>query len=397
MTEEERRELNKRLWEEQKSILGETDDKLDVFITHEQLSKRRRMLFDIRKEYLGEDKPINRIIPIVSVCIPTFNHKDFIEECLNGALTQITSFPYEIIICDDGSYDGTAEICRKYAEKHKDKIRLYDHNRSMTRLYDSNGKPIEGCNWFWALESARGEYIAICEGDDYWIDKLKLQKQVDFLYKNLDFGLVHSELNHYYVKNGKFVKNHWQKSGVKNQSGDLYDSLLGGGKSMIYACTVCFRRDLILDIDFNKFSKYISLDVPLWLHIAANSKIGYLNESTAVRNVLNYSATQGRDFNYKLKFIQSSLHVFNDYNSLRPFSREAAYNFKQRYSSNICNLCYQFGERYDLFDENYKNLDNRYRTLNLILKRFFFKYRIPKIISRLILKMTNILFPSKIN
>ena len=138
-------------------------------------------------------------------------------------------------------------------------------------------------------------------------------------------------------------------------------------------------------------------DVPLWLHIAAKSKIGYINESTAVRNVLHFSATQGRDFNYKLKFIQSSLHVYNDFNIIKPFSKNAVYNFKQRFSSNICDLCYQFRQRYDLFEENYKYLDDDYRTINLRVKRFLFKYRINKFISKLLLKISYCLFPSKNN
>lgn len=330
------------------------------------------------------------VVPLVSVACFAYNHGKYIRNAIEGFIMQKTTFPIEIIIHDDASRDNTAEIVMDYEIRYPKIIkpiyqRINQHSLEIGRVTRL------------VYTSAAGKYLAICEGDDYWTDPYKLQKQVDFLENNPDYGLVHTELDHYYVKKGKYVKNHWLSTGVTNQSGDLYNSLLGGGESMIYTCTVCLRRELILGMKYENLPKYMIGDIPLWLHIAAKSKIGYINESTAVRNVLPFSATQGRDFNYKLKFIQSSLLIFTDYNNIRPFSKEAAYNFKQRYCRNICNLCYQFRERYDLFDENYKNLDDDYRTLNLRLKKFLFKYKIPNFISRVFLKIIKILFPFKNN
>jgi glycosyltransferase involved in cell wall biosynthesis len=185
--EEERKKRRQYVRRMQDEILGEESTNL----TEKQREERRKKLFNARKEYLGEEKSVNKIIPLVSVCIPTYQHKDFIEECLKRALMQQTTFSYEIIVCDDGSSDGTVEICRTYAEKHQDKIRLYDHIRYMTRLYDCT----DDCNvvgsfsWWWTLESARGKYIALCEGDDYWTDLLKLQKQIDFLEANEEYSM----------------------------------------------------------------------------------------------------------------------------------------------------------------------------------------------------------------
>lgn len=328
--------------------------------------------------------------PLVSIGCITYNQVNYIKDTIEGFLLQRTTFPIEIIIHDDASNDNTQQIIREYEEKHPNLIGAIYQSENQ---YSKGVKPLINI----VFNKARGKYIAMCEGDDYWIDPYKLQKQVDFLENNSEFGLVHTELDHYYVKSDRYLRNHWGKADVKEQSGDIYDNLLGSNKSMIYGCTACFRRELVLDIDCEKFSKYMAGDVALWLHISAKSKIGYIDESTAVRRVLNYSLTQGRDFNYKLKFIQSSLLIFTDYNSIRPFSKEAAYNFKQRYSRNICNLCYQFRERYDLFDESYKNLDDDYRTLNLRLKKFLFKYKIPNFISRVFLKIIKILFPFKNN
>jgi len=237
--------------------------------------------------------------PIVSVSCATYNHEKYIRKTLEGFLMQRTQFRFEILINDDASTDGTPNIVREYEHKYPDLIfPLYQKENQY-----SKGIVISPTyNW----PRARGKYIALCEGDDYWTDPLKLQKQVDFLENNPDYGLVHTELDHYYVKSGRYVKNHWLKARVTNQSGDLYNSLLGGGNSMIYTCTVCFRKDLILDVDNARFSRYLYGDVPVWLHIASKSKIGYLNESTAVRNVLLNSLTQGRDFDFKMKLAKNS-------------------------------------------------------------------------------------------
>lgn len=123
--------------------------------------------------------------PIVSVCIQTYQHVDFIEECLDSILMQKTNFKFEIILGEDESSDGTREICKIYAEKHPDKIRFFLRNRNDV-IY-INGSPTGRFNFIENLKTAEGKYIALCEGDDYWTDPLKLQKQVDFLENNEDY------------------------------------------------------------------------------------------------------------------------------------------------------------------------------------------------------------------
>lgn len=140
--------------------------------------------FLLEQEYGGNDRPVHRIQPLVSVSVITYQHRDFIKDCLEGILMQQTSFPFEIIIGEDESTDGTREICLDYANRYPDKIRLFLRDRKTSQLFDGNGKYICRFNGKWNRESARGRYIALCEGDDYWTDPLKLQKQVDFLEEN---------------------------------------------------------------------------------------------------------------------------------------------------------------------------------------------------------------------
>lgn len=121
--------------------------------------------------------------PLVSISCITFNHAPYIRQCLDGFLMQQCDFDFEILIHDDASTDETQEIIKEYAVKYPEIIKpilqkenQYSKGRSISATY----------NW----PRARGKYIALCEGDDYWTDPLKLQKQVDFLEANPEYSLV---------------------------------------------------------------------------------------------------------------------------------------------------------------------------------------------------------------
>jgi len=132
--------------------------------------------------------------PLVSVCVITFQHKNYIKECLDGILMQKTNFPFEILLGEDASTDGTREICMEYAKKYSDKIRLFLHKRENNIKYYGNfsGK----FNILYNYLISKSKYIAICEGDDYWTDPYKLQKQVDLLESNNDFAMCTHETHH---------------------------------------------------------------------------------------------------------------------------------------------------------------------------------------------------------
>lgn len=120
--------------------------------------------------------------PKVSVICITFNHVDFIRQALDGFVMQKTNFPFEVIVHDDASTDGTADIVREYAKKYPDIIKP---------ILQSENQWSRGVNisteFIWP--AVRGEYVAVCDGDDYWTNPLKLQKQADFLDANPDFAI----------------------------------------------------------------------------------------------------------------------------------------------------------------------------------------------------------------
>ena len=119
---------------------------------------------------------------LVSVDMVTYMHEAYIKQAIEGVLTQETSFEYDLIIADDCSLDRTSEIVNEIIKNHDKgyRIKYFRHKKNL-------GIHV---NCLFALQQCKSKYIAVCDGDDYWIDTLKLQKQVDFLEKNEDYNLV---------------------------------------------------------------------------------------------------------------------------------------------------------------------------------------------------------------
>jgi len=125
--------------------------------------------------------------PVVSVCLITYQHAPFIREALESVLCQEASFPFEICIGEDDSSDGTREICKEYARRFPDRIRLFLRSRSEVLFI--NGRPSGRLNLVRTLKECQGKYVALLEGDDYWTSPKKLQRQVDFLEEHQDVAL----------------------------------------------------------------------------------------------------------------------------------------------------------------------------------------------------------------
>lgn len=117
----------------------------------------------------------------MSVHVSTYQHVDFIRDCLDSALMQETDFPFEIIIGEDESDDGTRKICKEYADQHPEQIRLFLHRRENNIAI--HGRPTGRFQFMYSYYVARGKYIATCEGDDYWTDPMKLQRQAKSMNK----------------------------------------------------------------------------------------------------------------------------------------------------------------------------------------------------------------------
>jgi len=170
--------------------------------------------------------------PLVSVSCITYNHEKYIEDAIEGFLIQETSFPFEILIHDDASTDNTANIVREYAEKYPNLIKPIFQTENQ---YSKGG----GISSKFNFPRAKGEYVALCEGDDYWTDSLKLQKQVDFLEGNPDYSACVHQSKVIYEYSTK--QSHVFREGV-NDILCLADMLEG---RVFHTASVLFRTHII--------------------------------------------------------------------------------------------------------------------------------------------------------
>jgi len=170
---------------------------------------------DIIQSWISKDSP-----PLVSICCPVYNHETYIQSAIDSFLSQITTFSFEILIHDDASTDTSPQIIQKYQQKYPNLIKPIFQNENQY----SQGKKITPI----LAKVAKGEYIAICEGDDYWIDPKKIQKQIDALMKNPDCDLAFHPCHTFLDSDPKIntVHNNYYTS-IKVI--DVEDVILGGG------------------------------------------------------------------------------------------------------------------------------------------------------------------------
>ena len=239
--------------------------------------------------------------PLVSICCITYNHAPYIRQCLDGFLMQKTNFKYEIVIHDDCSTDGTTEIIKEYAFKYPDIfVPLYEDENQYS-------KGVRGISAKFVYPKARGKYIALCEGDDYWIDENKLQKQVDFLESNPEYGMCYTKSKQFLQEKGRYGK---KTFGTKINS---YDDIFVNGNRIPTPSVVC-RKELMSEFS-EKFSsqskKWIMGDLPLWLFIFKNSNVKFLNQETCVYRVLKESASHSVSIEKQKRFRQGSFEIRN--------------------------------------------------------------------------------------
>jgi len=199
-----------------------------------------------------------------SVVIITYKHEEFISQAINGVLMQQCDFPVELIIGNDNSPDRTDEIIKDIIESYSGNIKIrYDNHAQNLGMIP---------NFISSLKKATGEYIAICEGDDYWTDPFKLQRQVNFLEDKQEYSLIAENSLVINTING----NQYNFNDIDECDINLTDLLV---KRQFSTASTSFRSKY-LDNDFYQVA--YSGDTFLWCYLATKGKIKYLNIISSV-------------------------------------------------------------------------------------------------------------------
>lgn len=230
-------------------------------------------------------------IPAVSVCMISYGHEKYIEEAINGVLMQECDFEIELILSNDCSPDNTDAIIQNILKNHPkgNIIKYFKHEKNLGMMPNS----------VFALEQCNGEYIASCEGDDFWTDKFKLQKQVDFLRNNTDCSLCFHNATVYYEtsKHTKLFVNEYHKTFYTGN--DILENWLIPTASMVFVNVL--KNNKLPSF----FSKAMHGDLALQLYLFEYGNFGLVNENMCTYRINENSATRTffHGLEYKYSFI----------------------------------------------------------------------------------------------
>jgi len=275
-----------------------------------------------------------RIKPLVVINCITYNHEPYIHDALEGFVMQKTNFPFVAIVHDDASTDHTADIIREYAERYPNIILpIYEKENQYSKHDGSLGRVMRE-----ARNATGAKYIAMCEGDDYWTDPLKLQKQVNYLENHPDCSLVCSNYDKFYQNKGLMVYNkQWGKNGIIT----FNDIIL---HNFIATLTVVVRAK-IYD-GYNDFIKGVKVwsfgDYPIWLYASSIGYIMKFPEEMAVYRVLDKSASHFTDKISQLRWAQSEFSMIDffdrRFNIPKSLRKQALFNRCNSYGYIVIDL-----------------------------------------------------------
>jgi glycosyltransferase involved in cell wall biosynthesis len=279
--------------------------------------------------------------PLVSVCIQTYQHAPFIRECLESVIDQVTNFPFEIIIGEDDSTDGTREFCLDFAGKYPDRVRLFLRSEN-DKIY-IDGEKTGRYNFIENLKAARGKYIATLDGDDFWLDSDKLQKQADFMESHENCALSFHSTTEWQLHRESPERTN--RVVVFKKFFSIEELMDVTGRLTLHTSNVMFRRNAIHFIP-SWFYEVPFLDVALFAYTGSQGEVGYVPGLRSVYRIhkkgmwlsrpepLNYIkqwklfTVMSRNFEGELKEVLLMRRKKVCIDLIRFYRRHAWYNYK---------------------------------------------------------------------
>jgi glycosyltransferase involved in cell wall biosynthesis len=229
---------------------------------------------------------------IVDIVMVTYNQEKYIAQAIESVLMQKTDFPFQLIIGEDCSTDNTRDICIDYAQKfpHKIELILQKTNQGLLLNYKS------------LFDACTAKYLAILEGDDYWHDQFKIQKQISLLEKDPEIGFVYSDVNHL-LEDNSILHYANKKKNKDTPVGSIFKSVFK--KNTIPSLTACIKHELIKKhVNMEEFSKknFNTIDLPLWLSITPYTKVAYIDDTTSTYRIHSESISNNKSLTQNIRF-----------------------------------------------------------------------------------------------
>jgi glycosyltransferase involved in cell wall biosynthesis len=260
-------------------------------------------------------------------------HESFVNQAMDGIMMQKTDFKIEVVVGDDFSTDRTLEIIKSYKNTESIDVKILKREKG-DEYWRKRQKLGRLYNFTNILENCTGKYIALLDGDDYWTDPLKLQKQVDFLEENEDFGLIHTNSVNFNQRTRKFTSKIKNLENVNNLSKIKLFFALIDGEYRITTASVLFRNNLLREVESN--CKFLMGDTPLWLQFSQLKKFKFLNNTTTVYRMALGSATRKPSFIKKMLFIHSAIEMRIYYSEKLNFKVKS--DLIEKYNKNLVRL-----------------------------------------------------------
>lgn len=266
---------------------------------------------------------MNQELKVIIHCL-VFNHAPYLRDCLEGFIMQKTNFPFKAVVHDDCSTDASATIIREYAEKYPDIIEpIYETenicSKNLQQLRNIMNKACCG----------RSDYIAYCEGDDYWIDPYKLQKQVDYMDSHPECTMVCSDARIEAPK-GILTEEDLKTMGWHhyNESRIMAtEDVITKGGWFIHTCTIMHKANLKENYPIECINCCVG-DYPLQIFAAIKGSIYYMHEKMAVYRFMSVGSWTEKDYKMKKKNanIASILNITKMLSSLDEYSKKHYHN-----------------------------------------------------------------------
>ena len=256
-----------------------------------------------------------RIRPLVVVSCITYNHEAYLRDALEGFVMQKADFPFVAVVHDDASTDGTAAIVREYAARYPDIILpIYEAENQYSKRDGSVGRIMRE-----ARAATGAKYVAYCEGDDYWTDPLKLQKQIDFLEGHPEYSMVCSNADFYIQDEKKLITG-------EHKCGGTFGIEYLFVRDNIETCTVVIRKEVLeaYQDDFVRNGFKLSFgDYPLWLYAMTRGKGMRLMDTMGVYRINQGGVSRLKSDSQRTKWMHSLLTVFDYFSENYRIDKEA--------------------------------------------------------------------------